>query len=109
MFNTINDTNFVLGKSLKEKLTSLLNCSNVIVIKAFGEFLKQSNVVKAIVRFLVVSYTPNHSHSFFRMFSYIYVYVVNTVFYVINVALPLTQCIGYNCAIKYSSFSSSSV
>ena len=46
MFKTINDTNFVLGKSLKEKkLSSLLNCSNVIVIKAFGEFLKQSYVV----------------------------------------------------------------
>ena len=28
-------------------------------------------------------------------------YVVNYVFYVINVALPLTQCIGYNCGIKY--------
>ena len=45
MFRTINDVNFVLGKSLKEKITSLLNCSNVIVIEAFGEFLKQSNVV----------------------------------------------------------------
>ena len=45
MFKIINDTIFVLGKSLKEKLTSLLNCSNVIVIKTFGEFLKQSNVV----------------------------------------------------------------
>ena len=33
-------------------------------------------------------------------------YVVNTVFYVINVALPLTQCIGYNCAIKQSSSTS---
>ena len=33
-------------------------------------------------------------------------YVVNTVFYVINVALPLTRCIGYNFAIKYSSSSS---
>ena len=45
MFKTINHINFVLGKSLKEKLTSLLNCSNIIVIKASGEFLKQSNVV----------------------------------------------------------------
>ena len=52
MSNTINDTNFVLGKSLKEKLTSLLNCSN---IKAVGEFLKQSNVVKAVIRCLAVS------------------------------------------------------
>ena len=38
-----------------------------------------------------------------RPFLYICMYVVNTVFYIINVALPLTQCIGYNCAIKYSS------
>ena len=43
---------------------------------------------------------------FFLMFLYICIYVVNTVFYVINVALPLTQCIGYNCAIKYSGYSS---
>ena len=33
-------------------------------------------------------------------------YVVHTVFCVINKAMALTQCIGYNCAIKYSSSSS---
>ena len=45
MFKTINNTNFLLGKSLKEKLISFLNCSNVMVIKAFDKFLKQSKLL----------------------------------------------------------------
>ena len=59
----------------------------------------------------LLDFLPSHIlqtiHTHFFACSCIFVCMLfNTVFYVINVALPLTHYIGYNYAIKYSSSSS---